>query len=165
MEFDDEGFGICVPDDDLLGAEPLLVEQVLQYSLYNTSADDLWVVATKGALLGQKVSIGQMMKKYTELRLHLEFGAPLRKTEFTVVALKWPRPPGARVLWSVKAIYEALALDQFRGESWRWTFAGVPRWKSYLAPMGLDRHILKSVQSEAAGCKTHEDMLTPSRIK
>lgn len=152
--FDSEGFGVCVPGGNSQ-AEAVLVDEVLQYAVYSANGDHI-VLATSGPQQGHRIEVSSMLRKYVEVSIPICFGVPLTEHQFAGALLKWPRPPAARLMWSCKSLYESLALDQFRSAPWRWTFAGVPRWQKHMASLGMESHVLRSIQSEVvAGAHTH----------
>lgn len=146
MVYDEEGYGACVPSGSM-ELDPVLVDDLLQYVAYEADGDYI-VLATQGPGKGTSVSAGNMMKKYHQATVHIAFGVPERAFGFVAALLNWPQMPGASVMWSCKSVYDALGLDQFSKQPWRWTFASVPKWQRYMADFNMQSHVLRSVQSE-----------------
>lgn len=148
LHFDDEGVGILVPEDrdDI---DPVPVDDVLQYAVYKFADGGLLIRAQSGPYRGTHTDVTAFMKKYVEGTIEIEVGASSALKTFSCYFLQWPRPPKCRVTISCKCVYECLGLNQFSGEWWRWAWAGHGRWRRQLRDFGLERHLLRSAQSEA----------------
>eukprot|EP00969_Alexandrium_andersonii_P167983 7426620-Alexandrium_andersonii.AAC.1 len=142
MEFDEEGFGVLVPCEGSSDVEPLVVEDLLTFVVFKANSGN--------HLLGKRGPDCQLLSSIWLETFQARFQAvtvqlPLPGSEAAEVSaylLKWPRPPACRVLFSCKALYEALRLDQFNGQWWRWAWAGLPKWKKHLGTLGLGHHAL-----------------------
>jgi hypothetical protein len=148
MEFDSDGFAAAVPEVDDETIEPILLEDVLKYQTKIDCKGNKFIVHVDPGGTTHTLSIANFETKFTEVTLHLKIGATAQDHTFVAVMLKWPRHPGARVMFSCKSLYHSLGFNQFDGQWWRWVWAGLPRWKSYLSGLGLQLHVLRSVQTE-----------------
>lgn len=163
LEFDDEGFAIAVPDDSRPDVEPVALEEALRYQVYATPSGSEIIVSTKGANAGHKVFVPNFQSKFAEADITLKLGPSSSNHKFVGAVLKWPRQPGCMMLWSCRSVYEALGFDQVSKQWWRWTWAGFPRWRVYLATVGLQKHVVRSAHMEATGVCVHMGPLGVSR--
>ena len=140
----DEGFGACVPEDDVR-FEVLLLESLLKYMAYTTEVGDRNLVAAdkNGHRVMNLTSLGT---RYMECSIELELGSRHTPTTFEGDAFKWHRN-AARLYFSSTDIYQNLGFKQFDGQSWRWAWLGARRtWGKAMAVLALDGHVLLSAQ-------------------
>lgn len=147
LEFDDEEFGIVVPVDQGSEArQPVLLEDRLCFQWWARSNNDF--VITHRDRGDQAVHLDSNMMKWSSSTLTVRAGPNRISFEFDIAQFRWPRT-GARMAVSLKSCYQALGLDQFKGQQWRWVAGSWQRWRSHLGSFGLGEHVLATGAMEA----------------
>ena len=144
LEFDDEGFGLAMPDYDT-DAIIHCLESSLKFQLYTNPSKEYVIMKTDSS--EGIVHLNTFMKKWTSARVGVLIGPNKCNANLDVAMLRWPRM-GARIVFSCTSLYTVLALDQFKGQPWRWVNGSWKRWQKHMHSFGLQEHVLGSSAME-----------------
>ena len=142
VEWDDDGYG-CLYDASGKDENPMLIAKAMHFQIVQDQHGEKYIQVAKGANKGHIVSMRDARSGLREAHVTTTFG-DIKKTSRMNVAIYNHARDGTRTVWSLQSLYDALGLDQYRGESWRWVSNGRASWRKECLALDLPHGFEKS---------------------
>ena len=142
LKLGEDGFGVVEPCGAHTDEEPLLVEDLFRFQLYNNSKGDEAIVSIRGGM-PDIVLLTEFSNRYLEMQVTL-LGVPRsadKELVFSIRKYTWARH-GACVFFPCRSLYDCLDFTMFPDQPWRWSWKSAPSWDKRLIALGLRAHCI-----------------------